>query len=85
MHLGGAVKIVLVMVLMGICDAQDEEEPLIPIVGDRPVPVFLEPMQKATAGITDWLDEMAVQAGHDAFLYDNWTLNLSNMTGLFTA
>ena len=76
--------IIGIISLMGICSAQDEEELATLPDGDKPV-VFPEPMQKAASGITGWLDEMAVQSGHAAFLHDNWTLNLSNMTGLFTA
>ena len=53
-----------------------------PIVDPANLPIAAQSLATAIDGFGE---ELAVMAGHEAFLRDNWTMNASNMTGLFYA
>jgi len=65
---------------MGICTAQEEEEPVITILPDKPV-VFPEAMQKASDAILDIFT--GNESDHLQFLSDDyWPVPLNNSSVL---
>lgn len=78
----GRVAEICLILVMGICSAQ-EEEPIITIEpdGDRPV-VFPETMPKAADAISDLASEVARMSDIGQFMSGWWPVPLNNSSVL---
>lgn len=75
--------ILLVMMVSPMMAVAEDDEEFLDLV-DRPI--VLNDLGRANEVFTNALgEENAVQLGHQMFLFDNWTLNQTNITGMFYA
>ena len=87
------MRLCIVLLLITPALAQDfnpeEDDPnlvIVPVTEEKPLsppPDMPQAAQTITDTIGSLSDELAVIAGHDAFLHDNLTLNLTNKTDLY--
>jgi hypothetical protein len=78
----GLIKMGIVLLL--ILSISVQAVTIIPIKSDHK-PILIQPDRffNPYNEIQSILDQNAVDVNHQFFLYDNWTLNLSNSTGWF--
>lgn len=86
--------ILVFLLLIATCDGQDLPPDAEPSTDDHPITFSPEAIDKANEMISGAVgtvyhdcfgEQKAVEAKNAAFLHDNWTLNLTNSTGMFTA